>query len=136
YPHKTSYRRLQPRPALADVWRGEARDALFLYIHVPFCEMRCGVCNLFTRAHAPTEQVGAYLRQVRRQAEQVARALDGSGERARYARAAFGGGTPTYVSLSHLPHVARVVIQTNLAVRVDWLADADARTAALWATYH
>ncbi|MDH6463815.1 MoaA/NifB/PqqE/SkfB family radical SAM enzyme [Micromonospora sp. A200] len=40
------------------------------------------------------------------------------------------------MSLSHLPHVDRVVIQTNLATRVDWLADADARSAALWTTYH
>ncbi|MGK5444478.1 STM4011 family radical SAM protein [Micromonospora sp. URMC 105] len=40
------------------------------------------------------------------------------------------------VSLSRLPHVDRVVIQTNLAGRVDWLADADARRAALWTTYH
>ncbi|MGB2571678.1 STM4011 family radical SAM protein [Micromonospora citrea] len=40
------------------------------------------------------------------------------------------------VSLSHLPHVRRVVIQTNLAARVDWLAEADRGTAALWTTYH
>ncbi|MFI7211427.1 STM4011 family radical SAM protein [Micromonospora maritima] len=40
------------------------------------------------------------------------------------------------VSLSHLPHVQRVVIQTNLAARVDWLADADRAAAALWTTYH
>ncbi|GHJ08035.1 hypothetical protein TPA0907_24020 [Micromonospora humidisoli] len=40
------------------------------------------------------------------------------------------------VTLSHLPHVDRVVIQTNLAARVDWLADADLATAALWTTYH
>ncbi|WP_309236786.1 STM4011 family radical SAM protein [Micromonospora sp. S-DT3-3-22] len=40
------------------------------------------------------------------------------------------------VALSHLPHVDRVVIQTNLAARVDWLADADRTTAALWTTYH
>ncbi|MFJ8689305.1 STM4011 family radical SAM protein [Micromonospora wenchangensis] len=40
------------------------------------------------------------------------------------------------VTLSHLSHVDRVVIQTNLAARVDWLADADRSTAALWTTYH
>jgi hypothetical protein len=40
------------------------------------------------------------------------------------------------VRLSHLPHVDRVAIQTNLAARVDWLADADPTTAALWTTYH
>ena len=57
YPHKTAYRPLRPRPALRDVWAGEPRDALFLYLHVPFCEMRCGFCNLFTRANPPAEQV-------------------------------------------------------------------------------
>ncbi|BCJ55855.1 hypothetical protein Asp14428_73300 [Actinoplanes sp. NBRC 14428] len=40
------------------------------------------------------------------------------------------------VGLSHLPHIDRVAIQTNLAARVDWLADASPRVAALWATYH
>jgi len=40
------------------------------------------------------------------------------------------------VRLSHLPHIERVAIQTNLAVRVDWLAAADLTRAALWSTYH
>lgn len=38
--------------------------------------------------------------------------------------------------LSHLPHVERVAIQTNLSARLDWVADADPATLALWATYH
>ena len=40
------------------------------------------------------------------------------------------------VRLSHVDHVDRVAIQTNLACRLDWLAGADLRTLALWATYH
>ncbi|MCQ0025131.1 STM4011 family radical SAM protein [Streptomyces somaliensis DSM 40738] len=40
------------------------------------------------------------------------------------------------VELSHLPHVRRVAIQTNLGCRTDWLADADPDTVALWCTYH
>ncbi|MGC9666066.1 STM4011 family radical SAM protein [Planosporangium sp. 12N6] len=40
------------------------------------------------------------------------------------------------VRLSHLAHVERVAIQTNLAARLDWLAGADPATVALWATYH
>jgi len=71
YPHKTAYRRLSPRPELADVWAGERQDALFGYLHLPFCEMRCGFCNLFTRANPPAEQVTAYLAQLRRQAARV-----------------------------------------------------------------
>ncbi|MGW0604875.1 STM4011 family radical SAM protein [Streptomyces sp. NPDC002644] len=40
------------------------------------------------------------------------------------------------VRLSHLPHVRRVAIQTNLSCRTDWLAEADPDTLALWCTYH
>jgi hypothetical protein len=40
------------------------------------------------------------------------------------------------VGLSHLPHVERVAIQTNLAVRPAFLAAADPATTALWCTYH
>jgi hypothetical protein len=39
-------------------------------------------------------------------------------------------------TLSHLPHVERVAIQTNLSHRVSWTADADLTRLALWATYH
>jgi MoaA/NifB/PqqE/SkfB family radical SAM enzyme len=38
--------------------------------------------------------------------------------------------------LSHLPHVERVAIQTNLSARLDWVAAADTSRLALWATYH
>ncbi|MEV6367793.1 STM4012 family radical SAM protein [Micromonospora musae] len=109
YPHKTSYRPLRPRPRLADVWRAEPREALFLYLHVPFCEMRCGFCNLFTRANAPQEQVSAYLRQLRRQAGRIADAL---GDDAGYARAAFGGGTPTYLTADELTELFDIATGT------------------------
>ncbi|MGI5164058.1 STM4011 family radical SAM protein [Spirillospora sp. CA-253888] len=40
------------------------------------------------------------------------------------------------VELSHLPHVERVAIQTNLSTRTSWTADADPSRLALWVTYH
>ncbi|TYB38869.1 STM4011 family radical SAM protein [Actinomadura chibensis] len=40
------------------------------------------------------------------------------------------------VELSHLPHVERVAIQTNLSHRVSWTSEADLTRLALWATYH
>ena len=40
------------------------------------------------------------------------------------------------VSLSRLSHVDRVVIQTNLSCRLDWLDAADLTRLALWTTYH
>ncbi len=98
YPHKTAYRPLTPRPRLSDAWADERRDALFLYLHVPFCEMRCGFCNLFTRTGAPEELTIAYLDALERQADSMGDAL---GE-ASFATAAFGGGTPTYLTTAEL----------------------------------
>ncbi|MFF5261082.1 STM4011 family radical SAM protein [Actinomadura viridis] len=40
------------------------------------------------------------------------------------------------VELSHLPHVRRAAIQTNLSHRVEWTAEADLSRLALWSTYH
>ncbi|MEU4626469.1 STM4012 family radical SAM protein [Actinoplanes sp. NPDC023801] len=99
YPHKTAYRRLEPRPLLSDVWAGQRQDSLFGYVHLPFCEMRCGFCNLFTRANPPAEQVTAYLAQLRRQATAVRDSLDAA---ASFSRLAIGGGTPTYLTAPEL----------------------------------
>jgi oxygen-independent coproporphyrinogen-3 oxidase len=98
YPHKTAYRRL-PEPApLTRVWAGKSRAALFLYLHVPFCEMRCGFCNLFTQARPAGGMVGEYLAALARQAGAVRGALEG----ARFGRFAVGGGTPTYLRPAEL----------------------------------
>jgi hypothetical protein len=40
------------------------------------------------------------------------------------------------IDLSHMAHVERVAIQTNLSHRVDWTAKADLTRLALWCTYH
>lgn len=98
YPHKTAYRRLPEPVPLRRLWAEERRDALFLYLHVPFCEMRCGFCNLFTRANAGADLVRSYLATLRAEAEQVREAL---GE-ASFARMAVGGGTPTFLDAADL----------------------------------
>ena len=62
-------------------------DALFLYLHVPFCEMRCGFCNLFTRIGAPDELTGALpRRRCERQADAVREALGDADRRGSPAR--------------------------------------------------
>jgi oxygen-independent coproporphyrinogen-3 oxidase len=98
YPHKSAYRVLDPPVPLAEAWQGEPREALFLYLHVPFCEMRCGFCNLFTQAVPAAQRVEEYRRAVARQAAQVAAAVGP----AKVARVAVGGGTPTYLEAAAL----------------------------------
>lgn len=107
YPHKTAYRRLPGAPLLADLWAGESRQALSLYAHIPFCEVRCGFCNLFTRIGAPDGLTGRYLDALERQAIAVREAL-GNTEPVRFANAAFGGGTPTYLEAAELERLCDI----------------------------
>ncbi|MEV4556014.1 STM4012 family radical SAM protein [Kitasatospora sp. NPDC049285] len=108
YPHKTAYQPLRDRPSLAELWRGERQHALSLYLHVPFCEVRCGFCNLFTRIGSPEGLTTAYLDALDRQAGQVREALDAD---ARFALAAFGGGTPTYLTAGELERLCDIAEQ-------------------------
>ncbi|MFB7462048.1 STM4012 family radical SAM protein [Streptomyces sp. NPDC056224] len=107
YPHKTAYRALAGRPALRELWAEQPRHALSLYLHVPFCEVRCGFCNLFTRIGAPEGLTTAYLDALERQANAVRDAF-GDGEPVRYAAAAFGGGTPTFLTAPELERLCDI----------------------------
>ncbi|MEU0132864.1 STM4012 family radical SAM protein [Streptomyces sp. NPDC006296] len=111
YPHKTAYRPLEGRPEgrplLSGLWAGERKDALSLYLHIPFCEVRCGFCNLFTRIGAPEELTTRYLDALDRQATAVRDAL-GDEEPVRFAAAAFGGGTPTFLTAGELERLCDI----------------------------
>lgn len=98
YPHKSAYRPFEKPIPLRDLWCEEKRDSLFLYAHIPFCEMRCGFCNLFTTTNPAAALEKDYLRAMHRQAERVSRAL----EPFRFSRLAIGGGTPTYLETAEL----------------------------------
>lgn len=109
YPHKTAYRPLADRPALRELWADERKDALSLYLHIPFCEVRCGFCNLFTRIGAPDELTTRYLDALDRQATAVADALHArAATGVRFAAAAFGGGTPTFLDAGELERLCDI----------------------------
>jgi oxygen-independent coproporphyrinogen-3 oxidase len=105
YPHKTAYRPLAAPVELRDVWADEDRRSLFLYLHVPFCEMRCGFCNLFTQANPRSEAAASYLAALEKEACEAREALGD----ARFARIAIGGGTPTFLDPPGLERLFRVI---------------------------
>jgi coproporphyrinogen III oxidase-like Fe-S oxidoreductase len=105
YPHKTAYRPLDPAPTLREVWAAEPVTGLFGYVHVPFCDQRCGYCNLFTTANPRDDVVQRFLKQVRREAVVAREALEGTGRPVGFADAAIGGGTPTYLDAAGLEHL-------------------------------
>ncbi len=105
YPHKSVYRALAKARFLKDIWAQEDKSNLFLYLHIPFCEMRCGFCNLFTLANPKSEEESPFIQSLERQAIAVKEAL---GE-AHFARLAIGGGTPTFLSLSDLERLFFII---------------------------
>lgn len=102
YPHKSAYRPLGTSKSLKEVWSNEDKSALFLYAHIPFCEMRCGFCNLFTMAKPQAQLQQEYVQTLRTQANLTREAL---GPEARFARVALGGGTPSLLDDDQIAHV-------------------------------
>jgi len=98
YPHKSAYRDLHQR-RLKDVWAAEPRPSLFAYVHIPFCEMRCGFCNLFTIARPPESLPGLYMDRLVDQIHRTVAVLDDAKE---FVRLSVGGGTPTLLNPQQL----------------------------------
>jgi oxygen-independent coproporphyrinogen-3 oxidase len=106
YPHKHSYRRLN-NLALPLLWEEEKKDALFLYVHLPFCEMRCGFCNLFTIANPQENMVDAYLKTLAREAAAIKEQLQPQS----FGQLAVGGGTPTFLNPHQLEQLFTIIRQ-------------------------
>ena len=105
YPHKTAYRAIEPSLPLSEVWADEDKDNLFLYVHLPFCEMRCGFCNLFTTVRPGESFVDKTLAGLYTQIEMVASQVKPKG----VAQAAIGGGTPSFLSCEQLEQLFSVL---------------------------
>lgn len=127
YPHKTAYRSLDPAISLRELWKTEAQNALSLYVHIPFCEMRCGFCNLFTTTHSEHTLEDRYLDAVERQARVVRSAVAD----AKIARVALGGGTPTWLSPAQLERVFLLIESLFGAERVPLAVETSPETATL-----
>ncbi|BAY24148.1 coproporphyrinogen III oxidase [Calothrix sp. NIES-2100] len=108
YPHKTAYRPFTPPIYLPQLWTQQDRQALFLYIHIPFCEMRCGFCNLFTTVSHNEDFISQYVGTVQRQAQRMKAVLGN----ASFARFAIGGGTPTQLPIQHLETIFDIAENT------------------------
>ena len=85
----------------------ETRD-FSLYVHIPFCSVRCGYCdfNTYTVGFGPGAQVGDYAPSVLAEASLAARVMAESGLPAREAETVFfGGGTPTMLDTVELAEI-------------------------------
>src|SRR5262245_29501757 len=118
YPPKSAYQPfLGPWQRAAESWRGY-RGKLALYVHVPFCEMKCTFCDLFTvtNAHEPAV-VDRYVRCIATELERMRPYLD---DAITVGSLYFGGGTPTLLAKHHLQSI---VDKVRATFRVDDAAE-------------
>lgn len=94
YPHKTAYRALENvnLKAYLPRLRGQQNS---LYFHIPFCQSKCGYCNLFSLAGQPEEVMEAYVAAMEHQAGQIREELP---EDVVFSDLTMGGGTPLILS--------------------------------------
>lgn len=90
YPHKTAYRTLENVNVKAYLNRliGEKNS---LYFHVPFCQYKCGYCNLFSLAGQSEQMMLDYVDAMERHAKQMSQVLPSGIE---FEDLTIGGGTP------------------------------------------
>lgn len=100
----------EPAPAdgalPASAAEGSAERAFGVYLHVPYCRVRCGYCDFNTYTASELGEGASraeYAQQVRSELEFGARVLRDSGvEDRRASTVFFGGGTPTLLPASDL----------------------------------
>lgn len=90
YPHKTAYGRLSGvrLEDWLDALKGRENS---LYFHIPFCQYKCGYCNLFSVTGKNDGYMERYFDALERQAEQIADKLPSG---ILFSSLDVGGGTP------------------------------------------
>lgn len=99
YPHKTAYQFIEDLK-LEQYKQELTGSATTLYFHVPFCESKCGYCNLFSIPCRDLEKMSSYIKAVKRHAKNYTDLLCFKGPR--FDSLAFGGGTPLILSIDQL----------------------------------
>ena len=100
-------------PATAAI--GAADRDFGVYLHVPFCKVRCGYCdfNTYTATELRGVKQSDYASQAVLEVQDGARILAESGVPARPAATVFfGGGTPTLLPADHLVRMLQAVRDT------------------------
>lgn len=101
YPHKTAYGELTGIH-LRDYVDRLSQQENSLYFHIPFCQSKCGYCNLFSVTGQKEVFMEAYVDAMERHAHQLAEVLP---KEAKFVDLTLGGGTPLLLSEAQLERV-------------------------------
>lgn len=106
YPHKTAYRTLEGI-FLQDYAHLLSGSKNSLYLHLPFCQSKCGYCNLFSVTGQTASAFSCYLDAVERQARQYQELF--SDFHPAFTETAIGGGTPLLLPQDLLERMFRIL---------------------------
>lgn len=99
YPPKGAYRSLREGHHIEESWR-DVRGPLALYIHVPFCDIKCSFCRLFQSTRHTDDLRSQYVEALRDELNMVTACMKNSDVEIHSIY--FGGGTPTLLSPGQL----------------------------------
>lgn len=102
YPHKTAYGPLVG-VNLKDYAKRLSGSGHGLYLHIPFCQTKCGYCNLFSVTGAKNREMDCYLDAIERQLKQYQQVLEPVDTH--FSEFIIGGGTPLYLSEKQLERI-------------------------------
>ncbi len=88
-----------------------------LYIHIPFCEIRCGYCDFFTAANQE-EQIPAYLQAICREIDLYSGTQEW--QQQQFSTLYFGGGTPSLLTPTQIYDVI-----THAQKRFSFVSDSE-----------
>ena len=113
-----------------DSFNSAAHRPFGIYVHVPFCLVRCGYCSFVTapKADLPSDAFETYQRRVVEEIDAYAARLPTDVE---VATIYFGGGTPTMLSSAELRSIVNAIRSaTNLATRAEITVEANPETVS------
>jgi oxygen-independent coproporphyrinogen-3 oxidase len=86
------------------------KAGLSLYSHFPFCKTRCLYCGCYTNTDQPQDVKEQYVEAMKREADRLFTIISPS---RKVHQLAFGGGTPTYLSVElltgYMNHLGRII---------------------------
>lgn len=106
YPHKTAYRPLTS-VRFCDYASALAGKGHGLYLHIPFCQSKCGYCNLFSVTGMGQDEIDRYLDTIERQSEQYQTVLESV--HAEFSELVIGGGTPLFLTERQLEQIFNIL---------------------------
>ncbi|MEU5067534.1 radical SAM protein [Streptomyces virginiae] len=106
YPPRSTYRPLpQGKWSIPEIWAMDLANyqvpELNLYLHVPFCDRKCGFCNLYTIISTDEDVFDAYTDALCTQIEDHAEIIQARRLRTVY----IGGGTPALLKPRHFEQI-------------------------------